>query len=76
MTNIILNRPLSRGMNETLMEMHEREIMGQELCGQETRHIAGLFKRGMIDIKHCTTKDGKPYIGFCVTQLGKMYLEK
>jgi hypothetical protein len=75
MDNTISNRPLSPGMLDTLMEIHEREILGQDLCGQETRHIAGLYRRGMIDMKLCTYKDGKPYMGFIVTNTGREYLQ-
>jgi len=63
-------------MMETLMEIHEREIMGQDLCGQETRNIAGLFKRGLINMKQCLSRIGKPYMGFYVTEAGKEYLQK
>lgn len=75
MDNTISNRPLSPGMFDTLMEIHEREILGQDLCGQETRHIAGLYRRGMIDMKLCTNKDGKPYMGFFATNTGREYLQ-
>lgn len=72
----ILNRPLTEGMVEALMEIHEREIMGRDLCGQEVKHIAGLYKRGMIDTKPCTSEDGKPYMGFFITASGKLYLDR
>lgn len=71
-----LHRSLSPGMLDTLMEIHEREILGQDLCGQETRNIAGLFRRGLIDMKLCPTKGGKPFMGFFITEAGKAYLEK
>jgi hypothetical protein len=76
MYNTSSKRPLSTGMTETLMEIHEREIMGQDLCGQEARNIAGLFKRGLINMKHCISRLGKPYMGFYVTESGKQYLQK
>lgn len=76
MFNTSSKRPLSIGMSETLMEIHEREIMKQDLCGQETRNIAGLFKRGFINMKHCISNLGKPYMGFYVTEAGKEYLQR
>lgn len=63
-------------MVETLMEIHEREIMNQELCDQQTKHIKGLFERKLINTKNCVTKTGKPYMGFYVTDAGKEYLSK
>lgn len=56
MFNTSSKRPLSTGMVATLMEIHEREILGQDLCGQETKNIAGLFKRGFINMKNCVSK--------------------
>jgi hypothetical protein len=61
---------------ETLMEIHEREVMGQELCDQQTRHIKGLFERKLINTRSCITKAGKPYMGFYVTEAGKEFLSK
>lgn len=69
-------RPLSKGMIETLMDCHEREILGQPLCDQQTKHIKGLWERKLIDMKKCFNEQGKPYMGFCVTASGKQYLEK
>jgi putative methionine-R-sulfoxide reductase with GAF domain len=69
-------RPLTPFMVETLMEIHERELMGQELCDQQTRHIKGLFERKLISTRLCTTKAGKNYVGFYVTDAGKEYLAK
>ena len=69
-------RPLSSSMLETLMEIHEREAMGLELCDQQTKHIKGLFERKLIDTRNCFTKAGKPYVGFYVTEAGKEFLSK
>lgn len=75
MVSSLSNRPLSPGMLDTLMEIHERELLGHDLCGQEARHIAGLYRRRLIDMKLCTTKEGKPYMGFYTTITGKEYLQ-
>ena len=69
-------RAVTPFMLETLMEIHEREIMGQELCDQGTRHVKGLVERKLIDTKLCSTKTGKSYLGFYVTDAGKEYLAK
>jgi hypothetical protein len=63
-------------MVETLMEIHERELMGQALCDQQTRHVKGLFERKLINTKPCVNKAGKNYVGFYITDLGKEYLAK
>ena len=68
--------PLTNKMLETLMDMHEREILGQEPFGQEAKYIAGLYRRGMVNVKPCTTPKGKHYMGFFLTDTGKEYLEK
>ena len=69
-------RPLSNSMLETLMEIHEREVMGQDLCDQQTKHIKGLFERKLINTRNSYTKAGKPYVGFYVTEAGKEFLSK
>jgi hypothetical protein len=63
-------------MLETLMEIHERELLGQDLCDQRTRHVKGLVERKLIATRLCSTKAGKSYLGFYVTDAGKEYLSK
>jgi hypothetical protein len=63
-------------MIETLMEIHERQSMGVDPFGQEVKYIAGLFRRGLVDVKPWTTEKGKYYMGFFLTDAGKEYLEK
>ena len=73
----LINRPLSRGMIESLMEIHEREMLGQDLCDHGVGHIAGLYKRGMIGMRHCIrSSDQKTYMGFFATENGKKFLER
>lgn len=76
MNNTNVSRALTPFMVNTLMEIHEREILGQDLCGQETKYIAGLYRRGLIALKLCTNKSGKPYMGFCVTDAGREFLDR
>ena len=71
-----LYRSLTPYMVNTLTEIYRREILQQDLCGQETRYIAGLYRRGLIDMRVCNSKSGKPYMGFFATPAGKEYLEK
>ena len=68
-------RPLSSSMLQTLMEIHEREILGQDLCDQTTKNVRGLYSRRLIDTCNCKSKEGKPYVGFYITEAGKQYLQ-
>lgn len=66
---------LTAKMIETLMEIHEREILGQEPFGQEAKYIAGLYRRGLVNVKPYITGKGKYYMGFFLTDDGKEYLK-
>ena len=58
------------------MEMHEKEMLGQDPFGQEAKYIAGLYRRGLVNVKPWVTEKGKYYMGFFLTDAGKEYLEK
>ena len=69
-------RRLTPGMIDSLMEIHERELLGQEMSCTEVKHIKGLYLRGLIRMKLFKNKKGKYYMGFYVTDAGRAYLER
>jgi hypothetical protein len=63
-------------MEETLMECHERELLGQEPCDTyNTRSTRGLYKRGLLASKFYMSKTGRLKTVFYVTAAGKTYLK-
>ena len=67
--------PPTTKMIETLMEMHERELLKLEnLTIYHTKHIAGLYIRGMIDTVKVVDKLNKTHVGFYITESGKEFL--
>lgn len=62
-------------MIETLMECHEREILGQPPCLADMKSVSGLLLRGFIEPKTIDYR-GKELAGFIVTQNGKDLLEE
>jgi hypothetical protein len=72
-----LSLPPTPKMIETLMEMHERELLKLEnLTIYHTKHISGLYIRGMIDTVKVSDKLNKMHVGFCITRSGKEFLEE
>ncbi|MEO6219219.1 MAG: hypothetical protein ABIO81_02240 [Ginsengibacter sp.] len=70
-----LIKRLTKKMEETLMECHEREIFRQEPCDTyNSRSTRGLYERGLLSTKIHVTKDGKTKTVFYVTNAGKLYL--
>ena len=78
MTKQILKKlkPLSKGMQEQLMELHERDILGIEptfdgLSGT----CKSLHKRGLVGLREfCVNK--KSFHGYYITSLGIYYLSE
>lgn len=69
--------PPTSKMIETLMEMHEREMLNLEhLTIYHTKHIAGLYIRGMIDTVMVVDKLNRTHVGFCITDSGKEFLNQ
>ncbi len=78
MKNNILKKikPITKLMEEDLMEYHERELLNMEpTLAYYTRSSRGLFHRGLIGAKNYT-KDNKTYTIFHITSLGIYYLSK
>jgi hypothetical protein len=68
-------KSLSKGMIETLMECHERELLGHAPCLADMASVSGLLLRGLIEPK--TIKQGdKELGGFFVTESGKEFLQE
>lgn len=68
--------PPTAKMIETLMECHERELLGLEPCTTyNTRYTTGLFKRGLFVPITFTDSKGKKHLGFSVTEQGKEFLK-
>ncbi len=68
-------RPMSKRMNELLMECHERLLLKQEpLSTYYIRFAKGLLSRGYIESRSIEI-DGKPFEGFYITPKGIEYLE-
>jgi len=70
-----ISKSLSKGMIETLMDCHEREMLGQPPCLTDLKSLTGLITRSFIE--HRTIqRNGKEVVGFFVTQTGKDFLEE
>ncbi len=68
-------KPLTKYMEELLMDCHEREILKQDPCEvASTKHTKGLIDRGLVDVKYYTNSKGKKYLAIFVTDLGRNYL--
>lgn len=78
MKNNILKKikPITKLMEEDLMEYHERELLNMEPeLAFYTKSSRGLFHRGLIGVKD-HTKGNKTYMIFYITSLGIYYLSK
>jgi hypothetical protein len=63
-------------MEETLMDCHEREILGQDPCDTyNARSTRGLYERGLLATKSHICADGRVKTVFYVTALGKSILK-
>ena len=78
MTKQILRkvRPLSKAMEEQLMELHEREL----LCMEPTFDMLSvacksLYTRGLLGIKEYRVKE-KSFHAYYITRLGIYYLSQ
>ena len=66
---------LTKGMEETLMDCHEREMLGQEPCDTfNAKSTKGLYERGLLASKFYMSKTGRLKTVFYVTTAGKAYL--
>ena len=71
-----LKKRLTKRMEETLMDCHERELLGQDPCDTyNSRSTKGLYERGLLDTKIFRSADGKKKTVFYVTSLGKSVLK-
>lgn len=69
-------RPLSRKMEEVLMDLHERMILKQEpLSTYYSKFCKGLLERGLIYAKPAAI-GGKYIMSFFLTRLGLDYLDR
>ncbi len=69
-------KPLSKDMEEQLMELHERELLFIEPTpGYLSRAGTSLFKRGLVDLKQYTIRN-KRFYAFRITPLGIFYLNE
>ena len=70
-----LVKRLTKVMEETLMDCHERELFGQEPCDTfNSKSTKGLYERGLLASKIYVTKNGKKKTVFYVTIAEKNYL--
>jgi hypothetical protein len=65
--------PLNKGMEEILMECHERELLNHKPLTGAAKYIRHLHIRGYVTSKPI---DGSGHIGFYITEEGKKYLEE
>jgi hypothetical protein len=71
-----LKKRLTKRMEETLMDCHEREILGHEPCDTyNVRSTKGLYERGLLAARSYAGDNGKPKTVFYVTELGKHVLK-
>jgi len=78
MTKQILKklRPLTKEMEEQLMELHERELLGmQPTFDYLSSSCKGLYKRGLVGIKEYRV-DEKSFHAYHITGLGIYYLSQ
>jgi hypothetical protein len=64
---------LNKGMEEILMECHEREIMNQKPLTGAAKFIKHLHIRGFVASRPI---EGTSHMGFYITEEGKRYLEE
>lgn len=75
LTNV-MDRPLTRDMLETLMDLHERELLNLEPCDSAlVRSLSALIKRGLVTTGTYVNKKNKKIVGVFVTYKGKSYLK-
>ncbi len=68
---------LTDRMINFLMECHEREMLGHAPVGlQNMRGAKRLLESGYLECRYYRTKEGKPLIGFFITNMGKQMLDK
>ena len=71
-----LSKRLTKRMEETLMDCHERELLGQDPCDTyNSRSTKGLYERGLLATKIFVCADGRTKTVFYVTPLGKKVLK-
>ena len=71
-----LIKPLTKRMEETLMDCHERELLRQDPCDTyNSKSTKGLYERGLLDTKIFVCADGRTKTVFYVTPLGKSVLK-
>ena len=78
MTKQILKKvkPLSKQMEEQLMELHERELLNmQPTFDFLGRSCKSLYKRGLVGLKEYCIND-KTFHAYHITQLGIYYLSQ
>ena len=70
-----LHKRLTKRMEETLMDCHERELLGQDPCDTyNSKSTKGLYERGLLATKIFVCADGRKKTVFYVTSLGKSVL--
>jgi len=66
---------VTKQMEETLMDCHERELMGLEPCEvASTPHAKELLTRGLLEVKEHFLEGGKKIVALFVSDLGQKYL--
>ena len=78
MTKQILKKlkPLTKEMEEQLMELHERELLGrQPTFDFLNRSCKSLYKRGFVGIKEYRVNE-KSFHAYHITRLGIYYLSQ
>ena len=66
---------VTKQMEETLMDCHERELMGLEPYEvASTRHAKELLARGLLEVKEHFLERGKKILAVFVSDLGRKYL--
>ena len=66
---------VTQQMEETLMDCHEREILGLEpYDAASTRFVKGLILRGLLEVREHYLESGKKIFAVFVTHLGRRYL--
>ena len=69
-------RRLSKEMEETLMDIHEQELLFiTPTTGYINRTTKALYRRGMVELKYYQLSD-KPFYGFRITPFGIYYLTR